>query len=109
MVNIDHLEIEETLLRKASKLSWIVGVAWGTWLLGKQIWVYLKTGSWISQGILDYLGIELDWKWALYPDDWMGLHIAINSLNAGIAVSMFGCFISLLLLFLLHASDNANK
>lgn len=106
MTKIDHLEIEETLLRKATKLSWIVGLGWGTWLLGKQMWIYLKTGSWISQGILDYLGIELDWKWALYPEDWMGLHIAVNSLNAGVACWIIGGVIALLFAFLLKSSDS---
>jgi hypothetical protein len=106
MEKIDHLEIEGMILRKAIKLSWITGLALGAWLLGKQIWIYLKNGLWIPQGILDYLGIELDWKWAIYPDDWVGLHIAINSLNAGVACLIAGGLISLIFTLMLSASDS---
>lgn len=69
----------------------------GAALLGLQVFYFLKGGTWTPQGILSFLGELFLWTWALMPSDWLGLHAALNWLNAGFTIAAAGCVTGLAL------------
>lgn len=78
-------------------------ILWGSmlasaWIVGVQSYNYLKTGVWLSIGVLHLLGESFHWAWGLEPSNWIGLHGLINTLNAGVALAIVGGLLGLALI-----------
>lgn len=66
--------------------------------LGYQVVMWLKTGAWISMGLLDTAAsLPLKLPWLSNPQDWFGLHSALNFLNAGAVAAVIGCVLGYML------------
>lgn len=79
-------------VRGAGAITMWASLLFGAALLCVQVFSFLKTGMWEPQGILSFLGEHLLWSWALMPGDWLGLHAALNWLNAGFTIASAGSF-----------------
>jgi hypothetical protein len=68
----------------------IVGclVALGIW--GRQIYWYAKQGVWTEHPLTDALYWMTGAEWLIRPHDWLGIHAALASINAGFASLMVG-------------------
>lgn len=66
----------------------LLGVGYGLYVFGWQIYIYMRTDIWGSIGLLDFLGSELGWAWAEHPTDWIGLHKILNLPNAGVSIML---------------------
>jgi len=61
----------------------------GLFIIGKQIYFYLKDGVWNSVSIIDGL-VELNMKWAINPQDWVGVWSILDLLPLSVTLLVFG-------------------
>ncbi len=64
----------------------------GIWLM--QILRYLRTGAWYDVPTTIALHHIVDWPWLIFPDDWLGIHRALEWLNAGAAALIVGFLVA---------------
>ena len=64
----------------------------GLFIIGMQIFFYLKEGAWNSVSIIDGL-VELNLKWAINPQDWLGLWNILDFLPLSVSLLVLGFII----------------
>lgn len=63
-----------------------------------QIFDWLRLGTWESKPFLYFLYEVIELSWLISPQDWFGLHSAMNSVNAGIGIFCAAAAISIVLI-----------
>ncbi len=55
------------------------------WIIGNQVWDYLKTGIWIPNSCLELVKF-FNLKWVESPDSWQGLYVVLEFIPSSIPV-----------------------
>jgi hypothetical protein len=69
------------------------GFAAAVFLLGYQVYVYLKRGAWVALSLVDgllYISGKNPPLWLLYPDDWVGLHTLLDKTPLALGFVILG-------------------
>lgn len=83
------------LLRVLANLVYTIGFVWAAWIIGAQCFWWLKYSEWKPKPFLFYFGEFFTLEWLFFPRDWLGVHHALNSLNAGVGVFASSAVIAL--------------
>lgn len=73
-------------------------------VIGYQIFLYLKNGFWQSLSIIDVLSY-FNIPWAVWPNDWIGLWKVLNFINISIPVSFIFLILACIAGFIMALLD----
>jgi hypothetical protein len=62
-------------------------------VLGYQVYLYLKSGAWVALSVIDgllYLFRKNPPLWLLYPDDWVGVHKLLDKTPLAVGFVILG-------------------
>jgi hypothetical protein len=59
------------------------------WTFGAQVLGWLNTAVWETHSIVDVLHAQGS-TWAMYPEEWVGLHKVLDFIHAGFATGVCG-------------------
>ncbi|GEM_PF-3070994 len=61
----------------------------GFWVFGKQCYTYLRYGEWVPRSVIDLMEM-FEVRWAMSPDDWIGLHKVLDWTPMSVALILTG-------------------
>lgn len=81
------IKLIEFILINASGYLIFAGILMPILILSYQVYIYSRTGTWITFSVIDLLSY-LNFQWAKYPTDWLGIWKVFNFLHASIPISI---------------------